>query len=235
MGRGGTGKTLKRGRTAKDYAKVKRAAKQVAVAQGATRPAAVQRMMKPSEKKNIDTDVATNVAGTLTELAMSPIVCINTCVAGALAAGNRIGRNIVMKSVFIKGRIHSPPTMTGAGFLRYVIVYDRESNGGIPAVTDIFKENAIWTMQNLGNAYRFKVLADEKFQQPISPDDNEGILFERYIKCNLPVRYVDGAGVGTYADIVEGSLWMVTWCGGTSCATLAPYMWLRARVRYEDN
>lgn len=235
MGRGGTGKSVKRVKVTKEGRRALKMAKVLATSHNSTRPANVQRAMKPSEKKNIDTTVASISAGRTDELAMTPLVCLNNCTAGALAAGQRVGRLITMKSILVRGRVHMPSNMTGVAFFRYAIVYDRESNGGIPAATDIFQEDAIWARNKLGNSWRFKILADYKHEQGMSPDDNEGFQFERYIKCNLPVRYVDGAGVGTYADIVEGSLWMVTWCGGASCATAAPIMNIVTRVRYEDN
>ena len=202
---------------------------------GPARVAAVARVGKPSEKKNIDTNVATAAPGLTTDLAMSPLSCINACTAGALAQGQRIGRQIQMKSILLRGRIHIQAGQTGVAFFRTVVIYDRESNGTTPAITDVFKLDAIWSPNNLGNSWRFKILADVKHEQGMSPDDNEGYLYERYIKCNLPARYIDGAGAGTAADIVEGSLWVATWCGGVSCATAAPMMNIFARVRYEDN
>lgn len=226
------------GRTKKRrIGKVKKAKAKVAAFNSgtSTRAATVQRPMKPSEKKNIDITPAANVLGNLTDNAMSPLVCLNPCTAGALAAGNRVGRLITMKSILIRGRVHIAPNMTGVACFRYAIIYDRESNGGIPAITDVFAEDAIWARNKLGNSWRFKILADYKHPTGLSVDDQEAIIFERYIKCNLPVRYVDGAGSGTYADIVEGSLWLATWCGGSCAAVQAPSMNIVTRVRYEDN
>jgi len=197
--------------------------------------AAVSRSLRPNEKKNIDKSPYSIAAGNVDETAKTPLLCINTCTAGALAAGNRVGRLIQMKSILVRGRVHIPANMTGVAFFRYVIVYDRESNGTQATVAQIFTEDAIWASNNLANSWRFKVLADYKHEQGMSPDDNEGFQFDRYIKVNLPVRYTDGVGNGDFTDIVEGSLWIVAWCGGASCATAAPIMNIRTRVRYEDN
>jgi len=197
------------------------------------RTAAYERNLGPKERKNIDTNVATVVAGNMTGLALSPLACINTSVAGALAAGQRIGRNIMMRSILVRGTVVAPAAMTGSAFFRYLVVYDRESNGSLPTALLILNSDEITSAANLGNARRFKVLAD--FKHPLAIEDSaSGIQFERYIKCNLPVRYVDGLGAGTYVDIVEGAVWVMTYLGGVSVTASPPLLTMKTRVRYDD-
>lgn len=197
------------------------------------RTAVYERVLGPKEKKNIDTTLAAGTSGTLTNNAISPIACINASVAGALAAGQRIGRNIMMRSILIRGKVSAPSTMTGTAFFRFVVFYDRESNGSQPVVLNVFAVDDIHSPANLGNARRFKVLADYKLPFGLE-DSNSGVLFERYIKCNLPVRYIDGIGTGTYTDIVEGAVWVIVWLGGTTAGTTAPVFSMLSRVRYDD-
>lgn len=198
------------------------------------RTAVYERQLNPKERKNIDKNVALNVSGNFTGNSLTPLVCINTSTAGALAAGQRIGRNIMMRSILIRGNVTAPITMTGTGYFRFIVVYDRESNGSLPTVLNILAQDTVWGVANLGNARRFKVLADFKLEHGLDENSNSGITYERYIKCNLPVRYIDGIGAGDYTDIVEGAVWVLTFLGGTTCAVLAPVFNMITRVRYDD-
>lgn len=90
---------------------------------------------------------------------------------------NRIGRRIAMKSVEWKGVIY-PVIVTNQnvsnGQLRFMIVYDRQPNGALAAVSDILldtdnqgntstnNESGI----NLNNRDRFSVVMDKKMATP---------------------------------------------------------------------
>jgi len=208
----------------------------------ARREATVMVQMGPLEKKNIDTDVSAAVAasppgwanlGSNDDVAR-PTVCLNACQAGALAT-NRIGRRIRMTSLFMRVNGWIPSAMTGQAFLRMVIVYDKECNTAAPTSANLLSPTTQTGMAVLGNGKRFKIIADIVHPVAYSSDTQEGFLFDRYIKLNHDVTYIDGAGAGTFADIVSGGLFLIGWWGGSMSAGGAPTIKANFRVRYSDN
>jgi len=202
--------------------------------QHATRTAAVERPLKYAEKKNIDTSL--NAAGTITENAVAPILSLVTTTQGA-GAGNRIGRRILVKSIFIRGRVACAGNMTGVGFFRMIIVQDKDPNGaGAPAPNAILDNDIITSMQNLGNSKRFKILAEITTPNgtSLSVDTDEGFLIERYIKTNIVVGYSNSAAAGTAADILSNAIWCLFYLGGGTTGSNPPNFNGSARVRFVD-
>jgi len=208
----------------------------------ARREANVNVAMGYSEKKNIDSDNTAAVGaappgwgslGSNDDVAR-PTLCLNACQSGSLAT-NRVGRRINMTSLFIRARGWVPNAMTGQAFFRLIIVYDKECNTGIPTSANVVVPNHPIGVGVLGNGKRFKILADIVHPVAYSSDTQEGFAFDRYIKLNHPVVYIDGAGAGTYADIVSGGLFAIGWWGGAMSAAGAPNINLQFRVRYTDN
>jgi len=200
---------------------------------GATRTVAVERQLKPLEKRNIDTvlDVTGAVGG---ETAVSPIASLVNCIPGPLAT-NRLGRKILVKSVFVRGRVTVGTGMTGVAFFRMIIVQDREPNGSVPEIAKVMATDEIFGLMNLGNGQRYKVLAEINLGGiGLSTDSCEGMLFERYIKTNILISYVDGAGAGTAADILANGIYAITYLGGDSSAVGAVTLKGNARVRFID-
>lgn len=195
-----------------------------------------------SEKKNIDSDVSAatgasppgwNNLGSNDDVAR-PTVCLNACTSGALAT-QRVGRRIRMTSLFIRGQGWIPAAMAGQAFFRLIIVYDKDCNTSTPTSAQLLTPNQQTGLAVLGNGKRFKVLADIVHENAYSTDTNEGFMFDRYIKLNHEVCYIDGAGAGTAADIVSGGLFAIGFWGGSSSSGGAPTIKLNFRVRYTDN
>lgn len=108
------------------------------------------------EKKTIDTQVSNlqfNTTG-------------NIRLVNGIATGtdftNRIGRTVSLKSIFL--RIETFPetaATTSNDCLRLMLVYDYQTNGVLPAITDILTSVDTNAMQNLNNRDRFKVICDK--------------------------------------------------------------------------
>jgi len=202
--------------------------------QAATRPATVNRNLKYAEKKSKDTQWT--ITGTLspTETAIVPTTCLCTTSQGA-GSDQRIGRRILVKSVYVRGRVFAPTTMTGAASFRMIIFQDKQPNGALAAPLDLLLANEFLSPLNLGNSKRFKVLADETLDgRTISVDTVEGINFERYIKTNIDVGYVNGAGAGTEADVLTNGIYAMVFFGGFGAGATAPTGKLWFRIRYTD-
>jgi len=204
--------------------------------QHAARTAEIVRTMKYAEKKNKDTTLGP-FAGTLAadQGAVAAPWCLCVVAQGA-TANERIGRRIHAKSLFIRGRVLLPVTMTGAAGFRLVVFQDRTPNGALPTLGSVFEEDHILSPLNLGNSKRFKVLADEigPSSELMSVDTYEGFTFERYLKLNTEIGYVVGAGAGTYADVLTNGIYAVVFAGGANCGANAPSVEIRCRLRYVD-
>jgi len=200
----------------------------------ATRTVAVERVMTKMEKKNIDTELNQN-SGLGVETAISPIVSLVTpCVPGATAV-NRLGRKILVKSLFIRGRIWATSGMTGAAFLRIIILQDREPNGALPTIANVMATDEIVGLMNLNNGQRYKVLGEiDLGGEGLSLANRIGATFQRYIKTNIVVSYKDGAGAGDATDVLANGIYAVTYIGGGSMGAASCNMIANVRVRFVD-
>lgn len=202
--------------------------------QAATRVATVNRNLKYAEKKSKDTPFT--MTGTLSpiETALVPTNCLCVISQGA-GSDQRIGRRILVKSVYVRGRVFAPTTMTGAASFRMLVFQDKQPNGALAGATDLLIANEYLSPINLGNSKRFKILMDETLDgRTISVDTNEGINFERYVKTNIEIGYVNGAGAGTEADVLTNGIYCIVFFGGFGAGATAPVGKLWFRIRYVD-
>lgn len=156
----------------------------------------------------------------------------------------RIGRRINMKSVFIRYMLDS--NFTENIFFRTILVVDMQSNGALPAWTDIFVDTNSTTLTNLNNRDRFRILLDR--QDVIEPGISGGgpiaigtgnaggatICFKQlYKKLNFVTTY--NAGIqGTIADIQTGALLLCTIASVTNAGQGTYTTLLKCRIRFTD-
>lgn len=158
---------------------------------------------------------------------------------------NRLGRKITMKSVKITASIVCPAAGAApAAFdlLRYAIVYDRQSNGALPAFGDIFSDTnnaggatvGTWSSRNESNRDRFLILRDKplKMEKMIGGGGvslsyyqaviNEPLgVWRDYIRLKGLETHFNTGTAGTVADITSGALLLVV--QGINAAADAQY------------
>jgi len=226
----------KRARPHKSGRKIQKlkAAKSAAVGHNVgTRTVAVERPMKPLEKRQIDTSYDVS-SGLGVETAISPIKCISVCVPGA-NANNRLGRKILVKSIFVRGRVWATSGMTGAAFFRMIILQDREPNGALPTIANIMTDDEIVGLMNLNNGQRYKVLGEiDLGGEGMSLANRIGFLFQRYIKTNFVIHYKDGAGAGDATDILANGVYAVLYIGGGTMGAASCNLISNFRLRFLD-
>lgn len=135
-------------------------------------------------------------------------------------ATTRIGRKIKMKSLQIRWTVSTQLPATGlnpaglvAGDVRVLVVYDRQCNGVLPAVTDILQSgtvSCVTSPMNLNNRERFIVLVDKFFH--LDPQGPGSHVFRCYRKIPASAQDVifNAGNAGTIADIVTGAVIVVT-------------------------
>lgn len=210
---------------------------------------------RKAEMKTIDVD-ETTINSTISTTAT--FVLLNGTIEGA-SYQNRIGRKIAMESVRLTGQI--VPSGNGAGvseYMRIMIIYDRQTNGAFPAITDVLETildngtttNTSYSGLNMNNAERFFVLMDQRVHiannnvsTVINTSMNvQGIVdsssfanIDRFKKLkNLETHY-KAAGIpnATVGDIATGGLYLVTF-GNVASATSGYKLVASTRVRYSD-
>lgn len=184
------------------------------------------------ELKFVDNVNNANLAGSSAFVAPSATTLLNGLVPGSTAS-QRIGRKILMTSLYIRWSFRMAPTATQGAPLRVVVVYDKQANAAAPAVTDIFTVDDFLSPNNLSNRDRFVTLCDE-ITEPIG---TTGVAYQVagtiYKKINLETMFNAGTA-GTIADITSGSVYLVFAQGG-QIATASPNFSWYSRIRYSDN
>lgn len=178
---------------------------------------------------------------------------------------NRIGRKITLKSIEFQciitqlnaTRASVPDTA------RMAIVYDRQTNGAIPSLSDIFQDteqNATNTTNsqsglNLNNRDRFSIIMDRRFQLPSATntagvltniwpnsfggagkpnDDGLGMIHEFRKLNGVITQYKADSAPAVIGDIATGALYLVTFADtAAGSENFAGGLW-HARLRYTD-
>lgn len=177
------------------------------------------------EFKAIDTVVS--VAADTT----SAVTLLNGCARGD-DINERTGREVVMRSIQLCVRA----TVTaGTGidqWHRYIVVYDRQTNGAALTFANVISALDVSAPRNLENRRRFTILMDKKFHLNATAESGSQRLISYYRRLRHPITFNNG-DAGTVADITTGSLYLITY-GSVAAGQTAGSAYGVVRVRYED-
>lgn len=127
-------------------------------------------------------------------------------------AYNRVGRQILMRQLDLKLSFTQQNGAVNAQQLRYMVVYDRQTNGAIFTNTNLLDNSVAllwWTRKNTNpdNRDRFEILLDRTIQVNPNLLEASAPVFDHHMRLNLPAQF-SGAGA-TVASITTGSLYLV--------------------------
>lgn len=164
---------------------------------------------------------------------------------------NRIGRKIVLKSFYIRGRLSTEPagatpqaaTTAPLNFCRFIVFADLQPNGAAPAITAVLDTADPYSHLNLDNRDRFKIYCDKTFgfdpylynvtaTTSLASASNQVVSLKKYKKINLEMIF-NGTNGGTIADVNSGALYML-WIGSNGAGTGDANAVLSTRVRFLD-
>lgn len=182
------------------------------------------------EWKNVDVTGA-DVALPQTQTWSAPVL-LNLATAGT-GPQNRIGRRILMRSVnyrFHLGEADGASATGGIGAtnIRVLVVYDKQTNGGNPAITDVLTADSFQSPNNLANTDRFLIVSDQIFQ---TGDTTQATIGKHGRKLSLDTMFNNG-GAGTVADVNSGGLFV--FFSTANMAAGPPVINYYFRVRYTD-
>lgn len=148
--------------------------------------------------------------------------------------GARLGAAIEMKSLLVRCNALWPgnQSVNAPGQVRYVVVYDKQSNGAAPGRSDVFADGTNWASPiNLFNQDRFIVLADEISEQCTNGQFCVGT--EIFRKMDLEAVWPSGGSA--YPNTGGVSIWVAA-VSDLNDATAAhfPQVQIYSRMRYTD-
>lgn len=223
---------------------------------------ATQLVTSSSEVKSLDIPLAVaalNGTGSL--------IALNLIRAGS-SFYNRIGRKIEMKNLQIEMRLRCVDDMAGRdapmSYCRCLIVYDRQTNGTFPTISDILQDvdqagtNSTDVMSdiNLNNRDRFTILRDARFIVPSANTDQISAGKMKFAndqlwpsdaseqscahwKYFIPLKglitqYKADSSPAVIGDIATGSLYLITF-GDLTAGTEAFEIVYSSRLRFFDH
>lgn len=194
-----------------------------------------------------------NVPGALNTT--GTISCINLIQVGS-SMFNRIGRKIQLKSVRLRFHLRTLPvtrTVPIQDVGRISIVYDKQTNGAFPTLTDVYQDteqtgtNTSTTISglNMNNRDRFITILDKQILLPSGtltdglltsayPDNGENItMMDEYRKLNLSTFYKADSNPAVIGDIATGGLYFITFASFIAGSDLFQVLW-NCRIKYVD-
>lgn len=181
------------------------------------------------ERKFVDTSQSfTLTAGSN---AFAAGVLLNSLATGTTAS-ERIGRKVVMKSIYIRYSVEMAPTGTGGAPFRILVVYDKQANGAATTIAQPLLTSAFNSLNNLSNKDRFVTLFDH-VTESIDAQGPSAVADVLYKSINLKTHFDEDID-GGIDDITTGSVYMFVAQQGT-ILTAAPTFVCRTRIRYTDN
>lgn len=172
-------------------------------------------------------------------------------IASGSGFNNRIGRKIDMVSLHLHGLVSQTGVVVGFNdYVRICVIYDRQTNGILPAYSDIFRNydqasataSSAFSDLNPDERERFAILADFRLTLPATAASGlngsvdalqNSFNINRFIKLNLSTMYKGDSAPSVIGDIATGSLYITTMgsVAAGSEAYQAPLSW---RLRYRD-
>lgn len=228
----------------------------MAMGKKASRALAVQRMRGPQsvpayltgtrgELKSWDIEVGDwplgivgDVAGTGANTLEHGLACLNIITQGS-AVNERVGNKINMTSIRVRFNI-APGALPLAtdNSVRYMVVYDRQTNGAWPAIADLLRTNGAgipqhFTGVNIANRDRFAILREGTVDVDIGKSHVSTV--DLYIKCHLQTQYkASTVGNAAIGDIATGAVYFIAFSFLLSGPNHPTIFNFASRVRYVD-
>lgn len=187
-----------------------------------------------AEKKNIDVTALQSLSSGISlpnASTWSTPILLNG-VGGGTTGTKRNGRKILMKSIFIRWSYAMGNSSTGGSPIRCLVIFDKQTNGAAPNVTDIVQIDDFHAPMNLGNSHRFMIISDS-VTEPISKEGEFSRGGTTYRKLNIETMFND-ISVTDVTGIESGSVFILFAQNG-NISVASPGVNFYTRVRFIDN
>lgn len=169
--------------------------------------------------------------------------CINTLSQGN-SVSQRVGNKVVFTSIRVTGTISASDSqdITDTGPIRVVVVYDKQTNGAAPAITEILanvsSDGSYSTTFNSGikisNRKRFVVLRDQTFTFGGLGSDDAIHCIDWFIKKKMETTYATTSTPPTVANIMTGAIYLLVFYPANSFTHVPTVSDWNIRTRFMD-
>jgi len=189
------------------------------------------RTLTGPEKKWVDTN--NTVTPPIGSAFNTTAAHFNAISQGTGGSANRVGLKVRMSSLKIRANIlwNGGQTTNAPSQVRFVVVWDKQSNGALAARGDVFADATYFTSPiNLTNAERFVVLIDEV--SDIGDNGQFTVSWDAYRKFSMEAVYTNSSSIPNTGACIM----FVAANSGSSDSTSAhfPAVEYYARMRYTD-
>lgn len=172
---------------------------------------------------------------------LSSSLCLITEGTGAT---DRIGKNIFIRNVYLRGKVHLPSTDDEddtAQRVRIIVYIDSQHNqsASAPALNLLLQKATVDGFYNLEETGRFKYISDKIYTLNSgagAPAGGGGPVYGTSVrtwKCNFNMNQkITYNGVGALDDLTNNNIGVYAVCDGIT--TSAPEVSYEARIRYTD-
>ncbi len=185
----------------------------------------VNKLMKNTEKKFVDTDNNVSQDDTIT---IAPL----TLIGQGDSSSSREGNKVVFKTMQLKYSWKLNTAASSGGRMRVMIILDKQANGAVFTAGDLLASTALGTAivspLNLDGQFRFRVLYNKV--TTLSPQGMEVAYKTLFKKINIPARY-SGSG-GSQSNILSQGIYILSVSDSQSNLPVLDYY---ARLRFIDS
>ena len=196
----------------------------VAAARAGVNAATRGLQLNQGEFKSVDT------AGVIAMNTAPGVVVLLNGIARGDDINQRNGREVTMKSIQFT---HQTSGGAADSFCRFLIVYDRQSNGAALTAAMVLNLADVVSPRNLENRKRFKILHDRLYTVETAANPMSLKCGKFYRRLRHPITFNTG-NAGTVADIATGSLYLIA-LGSNAAGGNASQFSYTCRIRYLDN
>jgi len=210
-----------------------------------------------TEKKVLFTGTADPTNATLAFNTTGNVVCVNLIQVGS-SMFNRIGRKIEMKSIRLCGKINTAAVTRATlspDHARIMIIYDRQTNGANPAITDFLQDTDqagtnttdSFSGINMNNRERFVTIMDKRFILPqatatagvltnVFPNDVMiPVRVDEFRKLRgLTTHYKADSNPAVIGDVSTGGLFIISLSEEQASGTELFNFEFNVRLKYVD-
>jgi hypothetical protein len=186
----------------------------------------VKRPVSLAEVKYVDTSIGQVVDTT------GAVTLIDGMSQGNTVS-TRVGRQVSLKKIEYN-LVMYPTITTGVDQVgRFILFYDRQTNGAAPAVIDVLTAATPFALYNRDNLKRFRIIADVcKNLNPTSESDTN-MVTGNVSKSIVGMVQFNAGNAGTVADIISGGLFLLS-VGSVAAGATAGSLAGRARACFTD-
>lgn len=192
----------------------------------------VNRRLTPEWKTNDFDELSTSLGNS------PPNMLCYTQIAQGVATNQRIGNDIMIRSIHFKFHLYNNVLNQAAVVARIIVFTCKFVNGTMPAMTDIFTSIQPDSFRSLKNADNYTVLMDKSvYFKPwlnlagtVLGNSTDRIV-KFYKKVKYPIRY--GNTGSNISDVQEGGVFVCYYID-TPTANDVPGCYTTARIRYTD-